>query len=293
MAKRSSQGNQSDLPDVQNVEGSPLFQMLFSLLGGSTIGRIIIVVLAVGVVIFGGKAYLDTNSTTNTPNNSNINNGNSSGGGAPNSIAGLPSLSFKQTSKEITFNGCPPQGDGGDPELNNNKNRVDAGNFQAVAFDTIEKLPWPPETERKAHADWSQSAQNQIAQAEGLPVMVEGYLAEARQEGPESPNCHSSTDLDFHIWMIRSPGGASARTEAVVVEATPRVRANHPGWTVSALNSIAKKGTRVRISGWLMLDPEHPDQVGQTRGTIWEIHPIIQIEVQQGSQWVTLDNYNA
>jgi hypothetical protein len=37
----------------------------------------------------------------------------------------------------------------------------------------------------------------------------------------------------------------------------------------------------VRISGWLMMDPEHPDQIGNTRGTIWEIHPIMQIEVQE------------
>jgi hypothetical protein len=212
------------------------------------------------------------------------------GGGAPNSIVGLPSLSFKQQSKEITFDSCPPEGDGGDPILNMNKNRVDAGNFQPVAFDTIEKLPWPQETERKAHADWSQSAQNQVAQAEGLPVMVEGYLAEARQEGPETPNCHSSTDHDFHIWLLGSPGGASARTGAVVVEATPRVRANHPGWTVNALNSMAQSGTKVRISGWLMLDPEHPEQLGQTRGTLWEVHPIIEIEVAQGNQWIKLDN---
>ena len=50
-----------------------------------------------------------------------------------------------------------------------------------------------------------------------------------------------------------------------------------------------KKDQRVRISGWLMLDPEHPDQVGKTRGTIWEIHPIMQIEVNQNGQWTPLD----
>jgi hypothetical protein len=46
----------------------------------------------------------------------------------------------------------------------------------------------------------------------------------------------------------------------------------------------------VRISGWTMLDPEHPDQVDNTRGTIWEIHPIMQIEVQQQGRWVALDD---
>ena len=38
------------------------------------------------------------------------------------------------------------------------------------------------------------------------------------------------------------------------------------------------------------LDPEHPDQVDNTRGTIWEIHPIMQIEVQQQGRWVALDD---
>jgi hypothetical protein len=39
-----------------------------------------------------------------------------------------------------------------------------------------------------------------------------------------------------------------------------------------------------------MLDPEHPDQVGKTRGTIWEIHPVMKIEVEQDGKWVMLDS---
>ena len=45
------------------------------------------------------------------------------------------------------------------------------------------------------------------------------------------------------------------------------------------------------VSGWLMLDPEHPDQVGKTRGTIWEIHPVMRMEVEQQGRWVPLDSY--
>jgi hypothetical protein len=200
-------------------------------------------------------------------------------------------VTFKQTSKQITYNGCPPEGDGGDPVLNRNKNRVDEGNYQPVAFNTILNLPWPKETERRDHSAWSASAKAQVDRAEGLPVVVEGYLALARQEGPETPNCHSATDVDFHIWMLAAPGGSADRVSSVVIEATPRVRSKHPGWTVSRLNSIAKAGTPVRISGWIMLDPEHPDQVGKTRGTIWEIHPVMRIDVKKGSTWVPLDNY--
>jgi hypothetical protein len=42
---------------------------------------------------------------------------------------------------------------------------------------------------------------------------------------------------------------------------------------------------RVTVSGWLMLDPDHPSDATGTpnkphpsRGTIWEIHPVMKIE---------------
>jgi len=40
-----------------------------------------------------------------------------------------------------------------------------------------------------------------------------------------------------------------------------------------------------------MLDPEHQDMINKgLRSTLWEIHPITQIEVFQGGQWVDLDS---
>jgi hypothetical protein len=40
-----------------------------------------------------------------------------------------------------------------------------------------------------------------------------------------------------------------------------------------------------------MLDQEHPEQLGQTRVTLWEIHPIMQVDVDKsGQQWVKLDD---
>src|SRR5258708_11617603 len=203
---------------------------------------------------------------------------------------GLPRVSYKQNPGEITFHECPPEGDGGDPVLNQNKNRVDDGKYQPTDSHTILALPWPQEGERPAHDTWSSDQQNQVAQAEGLPVSVVGYLALARQEGPEPPNCHSTTDVDFHIWLIDHAGGSADRVASIVVEATPRVRVNHDQWTVNNLLAIAQAGTQVRISGWLMLDPEHPEQIDKTRGTLWEIHPIMQIEMSQNGQWVPLDN---
>ena len=77
----------------------------------------------------------------------------------------------------------------------------------------------------------------------------------------------------------------------MVVEVTPRVNALRSGWTDSAFSGLV--GQQVRISGWLMMDPAHPDQVGQTRGTTWEIHPILAIEVAQNGGWVALDDLPA
>jgi hypothetical protein len=54
---------------------------------------------------------------------------------------------------------------------------------------------------------------------------------------------------------------------AIIVETTPRVRQGHPNWTTVRLKPwTAHLGSqpnpdynqqKVRISGWLMLDPEH------------------------------------
>jgi hypothetical protein len=192
---------------------------------------------------------------------------------------------------EITFHACAPTGQGGDPVLNRLKNRVDEGNFVQVPFDAVEKLPWPSTTERKHHANWSAQDAAAVARYEGIPIVIEGYLAEAREQGPESTNCSldDHQDHDYHLWLTKSAG--NDRTGSIVVEATPRVRANHPNWTIPRLEQLAKNTLHVRISGWLMFDPEHPEQLGKTRGTLWEIHPIMQIEVEEQGQWRALDSY--
>ncbi len=209
-------------------------------------------------------------------------------GDAPN---GLPVMDTKPTPKELaSFNGCPPDGDGGDPVLNRLKNRVDDGNYVPVLFDAMMQLTWPKAIERRDHDNWSKSDAAEIARWEGIPVSVEGYLSDARESGPESTNCHGTANemVDWHIWLTRTAG--EDRVHSIVVETTPRVRAKHPAWTLKALQKIIKDQQRVRISGWTMFDPEHPDQIGKTRGTIWEIHPIMTIKVEQNGKWVSLDD---
>src|SRR5439155_23050411 len=70
---------------------------------------------------------------------------------------------------------------------------------------------------------------------------------------------------------------------------TPRVRKDHPAWTLEALGGLLAEETPVRVSGWLLLDPKHADHVGQIRGTRWEVHPVLRIEVMREGEWTDLD----
>ncbi|HXM36187.1 MAG TPA: hypothetical protein VN920_13425 [Pyrinomonadaceae bacterium] len=207
----------------------------------------------------------------------------------PVSHSALPEMPNKPRPLLRSFNGCPPQGDGGDPDLNRLKNRLDDGQFVAVPFDAVEQLEWPHTIERRHRANWSSSDAAAVSRYEGLPLTVEGYVAGSRQEGPESTNCHGAdaSFRDFHIWLTKRPG--EDRTNAIVVEMTPALRAQHRNWETEQLGKIMSARQKVRISGWLLLDPDHPDQVGKTRGTIWEIHPIIKVEVEENGKWVPLD----
>ncbi len=85
---------------------------------------------------------------------------------------------------------------------------------------------------------------------------------------------------------MANPG--DGRAKAVVVEVTPRLRARHPGWTPATLQELARDRGRVRVTGWGMLDPERPDQVGETSGTIWELHPVTKVDVFRYGRWVDL-----
>jgi hypothetical protein len=204
----------------------------------------------------------------------------------------LPDIAIKPKPLLRPFNGCPPEGDGGDPDLNHLKNRVDEGQYVSVPFDAVEKLDWPPTVERRRRAEWSTGDSATVSRYEGIPISVEGYLAGSRQEGPESPNCHGAdaSFKDFHIWLTQNAG--QDRSQSIVVEMTPAMRAQHSNWTTTLLGRIARDNDKVRVSGWLMLDPEHPDQVGKTRGTIWEIHPVMRFEVEQNGHWVALDTFS-
>jgi len=185
--------------------------------------------------------------------------------------------------REETFQGCPPQGDGGDTDLNLRKNRIDVAPAQSTPLQSLLSLTWPRGVEKARRSAWTADDAATVARDEGRPVMAEGYVLLVRHEGPESPNCHDATARDYHTWLAAAPGGLGDRAASMVVEFTPRVVARNSGWTETTL--LALRGHHVRVGGWLMLDQEHPEQVGKTRGTLWEIHPITSVQVDQGGTW--------
>jgi hypothetical protein len=202
---------------------------------------------------------------------------------------GIPADAAHPTPVDHTFHGCPPTGDGGDTQLNVRKNRVDDGengSYHDVAMATILALTWPKDIERTNRANWSASDAAAVAQDEGIAVRVTGYIAGVKHEGTESTNCHDVDNRDFHVWLVAQAG--DDRSKSVVVEVTPRVNALRAGWTSSALSGMV--GKQVRISGWLMMDQEHPEQIGQTRATLWEVHPILHIEENSNGSWTSIDS---
>jgi hypothetical protein len=184
------------------------------------------------------------------------------------------------------FRGCPQEGDGGDPDLNRLKNRdrpppayADLTIAQIVGNRAEEALA----AGRSHRSRWPTPARDEISRWENTGVRVVGYLQKVTQQGLESCNCHAGDQRDFHLWIAEGPN--DDRSNSLVVEVSPRVQSAHDNWRLRILQRLARDRAQVRISGWLMWDQEHPEQIGQTRGTLWEIHPIHKIEVQGVGGW--------
>lgn len=188
------------------------------------------------------------------------------------------------------YHGCPPEGDGGDTLLNRLKNRSDEGVYNPVSFHAVADLPWPPGVGERDRSTWSAQDAATVGTHEGSPITIQGYLAGVKKPDADSATCHASDvqSQEWHMWLTETPGASSRY--AIVVESTPRSRQGHPAWTIEAFKQLAKTQQPIRVSGWLMLDQKHPDQVGKSRATLWEIHPIMALNVQVGGRWVTLDS---
>jgi hypothetical protein len=159
-----------------------------------------------------------------------------------------------------------------------------------VTWEAVADLPFPNAPKRRDA--WSPEQLAEIAPYEGVPVTVEGYLVAIKPQtggSGESTNCHwtAAPEVDWHVAFVGRFG--QGEKESVVVETTPRIRRRHAKWTTANLKPWVDADQPVRISGWLMLDPEHRNHLGKFRSTLWEIHPITKIEVFSAGQWTDLD----
>ncbi len=198
------------------------------------------------------------------------------------SIANLPKVTPKEAGDgQCADIGAPTRpGSPVDTGTDLLKNRIDDGQYADVPIRSVLALPWQNLPRRRY--SWSAAEAAKVAQYESAAITLTGYLISVKQEGPEATNCElpSAAWHDWHLWLVATEAEAAARdkTHAVVIEITPRVRAlGRQSWDMHQLSAWARAGQKVSVSGWLLLDPDHPDQVGKSRGTIWEVHPVMAI----------------
>jgi hypothetical protein len=189
------------------------------------------------------------------------------------------------------FHKCPPAGRAKrfDPYLDTLKNRdiPPATARRYTVSQMISALPTSLPTSKLNRSHWSSTNKDTAAKSERRGVTVEGYLIGVRKEKAEACNCGSTTYVDHHLWLASTP--SSSKSSSMVVEVSPRSWRAHPSWRSNKpFLQIIHAKAKVRISGWLTWDQEHKEQLGNTRRTLWEVHPIHSIQVLRGGQWVAL-----
>jgi hypothetical protein len=198
----------------------------------------------------------------------------------------------KPTPVDSAFHGCGASGSQPDYVLNRRKNRVDAAaQYIPLQWQTFARLPFPRRVGYRFRNQWTSGETKEVARLEGAAIEVEGYITDLKLETPEPPNCYSTDprDRDYHLWLTEQPH--QGKRESVVVEITPRIRVSHAGWAEDRLRALIETQARVRLRGWLMLDQMHPESMPWTRFTLWEIHPILEIEWKTSrGDWIPLDS---
>ena len=187
------------------------------------------------------------------------------------------------------FHGIPPEGTGGDPALNRLKNRWSApDSVRDISIGEIIRFPHEllDNAGRKDRSKWDNGARAQAANKESEGARVEGFLVAVKESGPESCNGHSDSLRDYHIWIAAGP--EAQKRDAMIVEMTPFWKERFPEWRLRYLESLARRHSKVRVSGWILWDEEHPDEVGKSRLTQWEIHPVTDFEVFNNGSWQRL-----
>ncbi|MDP9266932.1 MAG: SH3 domain-containing protein [Acidobacteriota bacterium] len=197
----------------------------------------------------------------------------------------------KKTTLKGTTKSCPWNGDDSDPETFLFKNRADVPlSYHDVTWEAIATLSYP--VDKPLRKNWTPTNRAELARYEGIPLRTVGYLVAYKPQAHgsgEGTNCHMNRPLetDTHLALVKEAG--DAEKSSIVIEFTPRFLKAHPNWNKKALSNWINSDNPVRISGWLMFDPDHRNHLKRFRSTLWEIHPITQIEVWKDNSWVNLD----
>ena len=202
----------------------------------------------------------------------------------------------KPAANKTTFTGpdgsCPWNGNGSDPDTYVRKNRSDIPDISEihdVLWSAVHDLPFPDD--KPLRANWSPEHLQEIARYEGEAVRTISYLVAIKPQNGhgEGTNCGFtlSSETDTHLALVGEVG--DAEKNSVVIEFTPRFLKSHPHWTKASLSKYLDTDAPVRITGWLMFDPDHRNHLGKFRFTLWEIHPITKIEVFEDNTWKDLD----
>jgi hypothetical protein len=161
---------------------------------------------------------------------------------------------------------CPRWGDAKEGTLvyalNMKKNRVDIPeNYQTISIINFLQMP-------------------DDSTGDGIALtLTGGYVIEVKQQGPESCNCKSPADRDFHIVVVPDPKDKDSISMYVIVEVTPRIKKMN-NWTDQDIFNLKNKF--VDFAGIKFADLEHrnmsvksnPGRKTCWRGTINEIHPV-------------------
>jgi hypothetical protein len=200
----------------------------------------------------------------------------------------------KPEPNKVTFRGadgsCPWNGNDTDPDTYIRKNRSDVPDqYHSVLWSAIHDLPFPDD--KPIRANWSEDDLAEIAKYEGAALTTVGYIVAIKPQSGhgEGTNCDFtlSSETDTHMALVGKFG--DGEDDSVVIEFTPRFLKLHKHWNKAFLSTWLDAEVPVRISGWLLLDPDHRNHLGKYRYTLWEIHPITKIEVYESNQWKDVD----
>lgn len=157
------------------------------------------------------------------------------------------------------------------------KNRVAIpSRYEPLTF--AEFLTLPPLPAEYTASDW-----DLVRSHTQRSVRVEGYIAEVIPTMDGTTYGHLPAEGDFHLHLreMRQSGcfPPGPRGEQLVAEVTPHFQPPKTRWSYDALLDLCQRQVRVRLSGWLLHDYQHVQDVGVWRASAWEIHPVTKIEV--------------